>query len=67
MARERVSSPVHQRLREHGLMGRIIRVPRSLDKCFRPLHHHVHWDHFESVRWLVLVMAFTWGRHQVAN
>jgi hypothetical protein len=48
-------------------MFRIIRVPRSLDKFFRPLHHHFHWDHFEYFRLLVLVMAFTWGRHNVAN
>ena len=48
-------------------MFRIIRVPGSLDKFFRPLHHHFHWDHFESFRLLVLVMAFTWGRHNVAN
>ena len=48
-------------------MFRIIRVPRSLDKFFRPLHHHFHWEHFEYFRLLVLVMAFTWGRHHVAN
>jgi hypothetical protein len=48
-------------------MFRIIRVRRSLDKFFRPLHHHFHWDHFEYFRLLVLVMAFTWGRHHVAN
>jgi SRSO17 transposase len=48
-------------------MFRIIRVPRSLDQFFRPLHHHFHWDHFEYFRLLVLVMAFTWGRHNVAN
>jgi DDE superfamily endonuclease len=48
-------------------MFRIIRVPRSLDQFFRPLHHHFHWDHFEYFRVLVLGMAFTWGRHNVAN
>lgn len=48
-------------------MFRIIRVPRPLDKFFRPLHHHFHWDHFEYFRWLVLAMAFAWGRHHVAN
>jgi SRSO17 transposase len=42
-------------------------VPRTLDKFFRPLHRHFHWDHFEYFRLLVLVMAFTWGRHNVAN
>ena len=48
-------------------MFRIIRVPRSLDTFFRPLQGHLRWDHLEYVRWLVLVMAFTWGRHHVAN
>jgi hypothetical protein len=48
-------------------MCRIIRVPRSLDKFFRPLHHHFRWNHFEYVRLLVLAMAFVWGRHHVAN
>ena len=48
-------------------MFRLIRVPRSLDKFFRPLHHYFHWDHCEYFRLLVLVMAFTWGRHHVAN
>jgi len=48
-------------------MLRIIRVPRTLDKFFRPLHCHFHWDHFEYFRLLVLVMAFAWGRHNVAH
>lgn len=48
-------------------MFRIIRVPRSLDKFFRPLQRRFHWDHFEYVRLLVLAMAFAWGRHHVAN
>jgi SRSO17 transposase len=48
-------------------MFRIIRVPRSLDKFFRPLQRHFRWDHFEYFRLLVLVMAFAWGRHNVAN
>jgi SRSO17 transposase len=48
-------------------MFRIIRVPCTLDKFFRPLHRHFHWDHFEYFRLLVLVMAFAWGRHNVAN
>jgi len=48
-------------------MCRIIRVPRSLDKFFRPLQRHFRWDHFEYFRVLVLAMAFAWGRHHVAN
>jgi DDE superfamily endonuclease len=48
-------------------MFRIIRVPPSLDKFFRPLHGHVHWNHFPYFRLLVLTMAFMWGRRNVAN
>jgi hypothetical protein len=48
-------------------MFRSIRVPRALDQCFRPLHHHFHGDHVEYFRLLVFVMACTWGRHNVAN
>ena len=48
-------------------MFRLIRVPRTLDKFFRPLHGYFHWGHFEYFRLLVLVMAFAWGRHHVAN
>jgi SRSO17 transposase len=48
-------------------MFRIIRVPPSLDKFFRPLQGHFHWDHFAYFRLLVLTMAFMWGRRNVAN
>jgi SRSO17 transposase len=48
-------------------MFRIIRVPPSLDKFFRPLHEHFHWDHFTYFRLLVLTMAFMWGRRNIAN
>ena len=48
-------------------MFRIIRVPPSLDKFFRPLQGHFHWDHFMYFRLLVLAMACMWGRRNVAN
>jgi hypothetical protein len=48
-------------------MFRIIRVPPSLEKFFRPLHRHFHWNHFTYFRLLVLTMAFMWGRRNVAN
>jgi hypothetical protein len=48
-------------------MFRIIRVPPSLDKCFRPLHGHFHWDHVTYVRLLVLTMALMWGQRNVAH
>jgi SRSO17 transposase len=48
-------------------MFRIIRVPPSLDKFFRPLKRHFHWDHFTYFRLLVLTIAVMWGRRNVAN
>jgi SRSO17 transposase len=48
-------------------MFRIIRVPPTLDKFFRPLKGHVHWDHFTYFRLLVLAIAVMWGRRHVAN
>jgi hypothetical protein len=48
-------------------MCRLRRVPRTLDKFFRPRHHHWHGPHGESCRGRGLVMAGTWGRPQVAN
>jgi SRSO17 transposase len=48
-------------------MFRIIRVPPSLDKFFRPLKGHFHWDHFTYFRLLVVTMALMWGRRNVTN
>jgi SRSO17 transposase len=48
-------------------MFRIIRVPPSLDKFFRPLSGHFHWDHFTYFRLLVVAIACMWGRRSVAN
>jgi SRSO17 transposase len=48
-------------------MFRIIRVPPSLDKFFRPLKGQFHWDHFTYFWLLVLAMAVMWGRRNVAH
>jgi hypothetical protein len=48
-------------------MFRIIRVPLPLDKFFRPLEQHFHWNHFSYFRLLVVVIAYMWGRRNVAN
>ena len=48
-------------------MFRIIRVPPSLDKFFRPFSGHFHWDHFTYFRLLVVAIACMWGRRSVAN
>jgi hypothetical protein len=67
MVRERVSSPVHHRLQENGLMFRIRRVPPSLDQFFQPLKGPFHWDHVADFRLLVLTLALMGGRRNVAN
>jgi hypothetical protein len=48
-------------------MFRTIRVPLALDKFFRPLERHFHWNHFSYFRLLVVVVACMWGRRNVAN
>jgi SRSO17 transposase len=48
-------------------MFRIIRVPPVLDKFFRPLGRHFHWNHFTYFRLLVVAMACMWGRRNVTN
>jgi hypothetical protein len=67
MARERGSSPVHRRLRENRRLCRLIRVPATLATVYCPWPPCVPWDHGESFRWLVLVIAMAWGRRHVAN
>jgi SRSO17 transposase len=48
-------------------MFRIVRVPPVLDQFFCPLQPCFHGDHWAYFRLLVLVMAFAWGRRNVAN
>jgi hypothetical protein len=67
MARERVSSPVHHRLREHDLRCRIIRVPSGLDTLLQTLKPHFHWDHWRYFPLLVRAMACMGGRRHVAH
>jgi SRSO17 transposase len=52
---------------ENRLMFRIIRVPPVLDKFFHTLQPHFHWNHFAYFRLLVVVIAFAWGRRDVAS
>jgi hypothetical protein len=59
MVRESVLLPVPHRLWAHGLLLRIIRVPCTLDKFFRPLHLHFPWDWYEDCRMPVVAIAFT--------
>ena len=48
-------------------MCRLLRVPSSLAKVFRPLPGQFHWNHGTSFRLLVLAMAVMWGRRNVAH
>ena len=48
-------------------MSRILRVPPSLDKFFRPLHGYFHWDDCTYFHLLVVTIAVMWGRRNVAN
>jgi hypothetical protein len=64
---KRYPCPAHWRVQEDCPVFRIIRVPPSLDKFFRPLQGHFHWDHVAYFRLLVLTMAFLCGRRHVAN
>jgi SRSO17 transposase len=52
---------------ENRLMFRIIRVPPVLDKFFHSMQPHFHWNHFAYFRLLVVVIAFAWGRRNVAS
>jgi hypothetical protein len=52
---------------ENRLMFRSLRVPPVLDKFFPTLHPHFHWNHFAYFRLLVVVIAFAWGRRNVAS
>jgi SRSO17 transposase len=60
-----VESPIPDS--EGRLMFRIVRFPQKLTKFFAPLEGYFHWSHFQYFRNLVLVIAFAWGRRNVAN
>jgi SRSO17 transposase len=67
MARECMYLPLTTSVWSIAPMFRIVRVPAPLDKFFCTLCPRFHWDHYEYFRLLVLVMAFAWGRRNVAN
>jgi SRSO17 transposase len=48
-------------------MFRMIRVPFVLDEFFHTLQPHFHWNHFAYFRVLVVVIAFAWGRRNMAS
>jgi hypothetical protein len=60
-------SPACLREPEDRPMFRIIRVALAMDKFFRPLERHFHWNHFKYFRLLVVTITCMWGRRPVAE
>src|SRR5688500_12879092 len=52
---------------ENRLMFRIIRVPPVVYKFSTALQTPFHWNLFAYFRLLVVVIAFAWGRRNVAS
>ena len=48
-------------------MFKIVRFPSKLQSFFRSLTTEFHWNHFEYFRWLVLLVACSWGRRNIAS
>jgi hypothetical protein len=46
---------------------RIIHVPPTLDTLFQPLEQPSYWNYCTYFRWLVVTIAFMWGRRHVAT
>lgn len=47
-------------------MFKIVRFPPALEPFFRSLTSEFHWDHFAYFRMLVVLIAFAWGRRNIA-
>jgi hypothetical protein len=59
--------PLTTSLESIGPMCRIVRLPAPRDQFFRTRCPRFYGDHDAYFRLLVLVMAFAWGRRNVAN
>jgi SRSO17 transposase len=53
--------------RQEIAMFKIVRFPKKLESFFDSLQNEFHWGHFHYFRTLVLLMAISWGRRNVAN
>jgi SRSO17 transposase len=51
---------------EIAVMFKIVRFPLKLKSFFSPLENQFHYNHFEHFQILVLLIAFSWGRRNVA-
>ena len=47
-------------------MFKIVRFPSKLKSFFNSLEHQFHFNHFEYFQTLVLLIAFSWGRRNIA-
>jgi len=48
-------------------MFKIVRFPKKLESFFKPLENQFHYNHFGYFQTLVVLMAFSWGRRNVAT
>lgn len=48
-------------------MFKIVRIPPKLKSFFNPLQNQFHFNHFQYFQTLVLLMAFCWGRRNIAT
>lgn len=48
-------------------MFKIVRFPSMLEPFFSSLTTEFHWNHFAYFRWLVLLVAFSWGRRNISS
>jgi SRSO17 transposase len=53
--------------RQEIAMFKIVRFPKKLESFFASLQNEFHWDHFHYFRTLVLLIAISWGRRNIAN
>src|SRR3990170_972258 len=51
---------------EIAVMFKIVRFPLKLKSFFTPLENQFHYNHFEHFQILVLLIAFSWGRRNIA-
>jgi hypothetical protein len=48
-------------------MFRIVRLPSKLKSFFNSLENQFHFNHFDYFQTLVLLIAFSWGRRNIAT
>jgi hypothetical protein len=52
---------------EIAYMFKIVRFPSKLKSFFDPLQDQFHFNHFQYFRMLILLIAFSWGRHNITS